>query len=562
MRNALPGLCMALEAAMRSSSVRSGTSRPARCAAVLIVALTLAACSDPATTTQPTAVSRATANRVASAITTPEIRPPERHLYELASEIPGFGGYFIDSSGVVVGYVTDLARGQALQRRLETDVRAGHIGGSRTRSVTIRKGQFDFPSLARWRDIVSGQLLGVVPGVVMSDADEAANRVTIGIDEAKHPGVRDEALRALVKLGVPANAVRFITFVPPSLDVAKPTSVPTTSMMFLNQNLGDVPSPLVAGYRIYVPEGWCTLGPVVVYNGNGSALTASHCSSIIYGLDGTQFQTTNGAVIGSEVLDPSPTCGSKCRRSDATLMNLQAGVPYDFGRVARTTDVASNWGVAGSLNVDQSNPTLDLIDEEDAVAGMTVQKTGARTGTTIGYVTNTCVDESDANGYVRACSFVSTYYADGGDSGAPVYSNVPGTGEYRLVGMHWGHSDINHNSSSSYFYWVRSEIGGSLNAIRPAPPSVYIDGPSDVSNSPSCRLEYQAVATAGAGGYTYSWDTDGVIDEDDGDIVFASFPGSGDSRYIEVTVTDAAGATATAYFPVDIHPYGDEVCYI
>jgi hypothetical protein len=132
------------------------------------------------------------------------VRPAEKHLHDLARDIPGFGGYFIDRSGAVVGYVVEPGRGNALRGRLAAAVRAGRMG-SRNRSVTIRQGQFDFPSLARWRDIVSAQVLGVVPGVVMSDADEAVNRVTIGIDEAAHPGVRVEVLRRLAQLACPST---------------------------------------------------------------------------------------------------------------------------------------------------------------------------------------------------------------------------------------------------------------------------------------------------------------------------------------------------------------------
>lgn len=547
---------------MRFVSPRSRSSRTGRSAAALILTLTIAACGDPPAPTQPTAADRATANRVASSVATSELREPEQHLHALAREIPGFGGYFIDSSGVVVGYVTDLARGGALRQRLEAFVRAGHMG-SRTRPIAIRKDQFEFASLARWRDIVSGQLLGIVPGVVMSDADEAANRVTIGIDEATYPGVRAEVRRALQQLGVPANAVRFVASRPASLDVAKAPALPAASMMFLNQNLWDVPSPVVAGYKFFVPGGgYCTLGPVVTHNGNPAVVINSHCTSAMYAFDGSPIKATDFTVIGSEVVDPGPTCGSNCRRSDAALIDFATGVPYDVGRIARTTDVTWTWGAAGSRNVNQSNPTRDLIDEENAVVGMTVLKTGATTATTGGYVTNTCVDIVAADGYTRACSVISTYYAAGGDSGSPVYTDVPGTGAYRLVGIHWGSDSVAHHALASYFSWAKSEIGGTLIATRPSPPSVYITGPSDVSNSPACRLRYEAHATGGAGGYTYAWNTDGVILENYGDVVYANFPGTGDSRFIEVTVTDAAGGSASAYYEITASPYGDQICYI
>lgn len=486
-------------------------------------------------------------------------------MHVLAREIPGFGGYFIDSSGAVVGYVTDLARADALRGRLEAAVRGGRMGGgSRGRAVAIRQGQFDFPSLARWRDIVSGQLLGVVPGVVMSDADEAANRVTIGIDEARHPGARAEGLQRLVRLGVPANAVRFIASQPVSPDVARPTALAAAAMMFLNQNLLDVPSPVVAGYRIFAP-GPCTLGPVVEHNGHPAALTNSHCTSVMYAVDSADLMTSDFFVIGHEVADPGPLCGSNCRRSDAALMYLNGGVPYDLGRIARTVNVTFTWGVAGSLDVDQGNPTRDVIGVVglwDVVAGMEVYKTGAKTGTTGGTVSNTCSDEMGTDGYMRACSIRSTYYSAGGDSGSPVYTPerppLPGV---RLVAIHWGSNASTHVTLSSYFSWVTSEIPGTFVAERATPLNAYIEGATDVNSSPSCRLRYHAVVTGGAGQpYTYSWNTDGVIHDDYGDVVYAAFPGPPEARFIEVTVTDAVGGSITAGLGITSGVYYD-MCY-
>jgi len=540
---------------MLSSPPRSRTIRPA---AALVLTLTLAAvaCGEPPAPTQPTA-----ADRAASALAS-DIRPAEQHLHTLAREVEGFGGYFIDSNGVVVGYVTDLARGEALRRRLEAAVRAGRLG-SRTRSIAIRKGQFDFPSLARWRDIVSGQLLGIVPGVVMSDADEAANRVTIGIDEAKHPGVRADVMGALERLGVPVNAVRFIASGPVSPDVAQP--VASTAALALNRDLLDVPSPVVAGYRIFAP-GPCTLGPVVEHNGNAAAVTNSHCTSAMYAFDGSSLSTSDFATIGHEQLDPNATCGANCRRSDAVVEYLDAGVAWDLGRIARTVNVTFTWGTAGSLDVDQGNPTRDVIAVVgywDVVTGMEVYKTGSRTGTTGGVISATCSDEMGSDGFMRACSIRSTYYSSGGDSGSPVYTYIPGTGgaQVRLVAIHWGSNSAGHFTLASYFSWVTSEIPGTFVATRPSPLSAYITGATDVNNDPSCRLRYQAVVTGGAGEpYTYAWNTDGVIHEDYGDVVYAAFPGAVDARFIEVTVTDAVGATVTAGLGITTGPWYD-MCY-
>ncbi|HEY2855671.1 MAG TPA: hypothetical protein VGJ18_22725 [Gemmatimonadaceae bacterium] len=525
-----------------------------------ILAIGVAACSETRTPTQPRVP--VSAARTITALT-PGVRPAEEHFHSLAREIPGFGGYFIDSTGGLVAYVTDLTRGDALRTRLGA-IRRAHRLGARNPSISIRKGDFDFPSLAHWRDLVSTHILGVVPGVVMSDADEAANRVTIGIDEKQSPRVRGEVLRLLGSIGVPVNAVRFIQSTAASVNVAAPKAR-SASIMLENQNLSDEPSPVVAGYKISVPGGFCTLGPIVTQNGHPAAMTASHCTAATYALDGSTISTVLGTLIGQEQVDPSPNCGSHCRNSDASLFYLTAGLANDFGRIARTTDISFTWGTSGSPNVDQTNPTRNVIQAAsywDVTSGMTLYKTGWRTGTTGGYITATCSDQIGADGFVRACSIISTYYADEGDSGAPVFAFIPGRGpaEVELVGIHWGANPSNQTAASSYFYWATSEIGGTIESTLPASLYEYISGESDVNNSPSCRLTYTANVSGGAAPYTYSWNTDGTILQDNGSSVVANFAGPAEGHFISVNVTDANGASYGSEWEITAEPDYD-MCY-
>lgn len=533
---------------MPVSGLPTRSIRSTRTTGTLVV-LVLAACGEPSSPPPRSAPVSA------SVVGASGIRPAEARLHELARDVPGFGGYFIDSTGLTVAYVTDLARGEALRRRVLQLTRAGHPGPTAAR-VEIRKGDFDFPSLAHWRDIVSDQLLGVIPGVVMSDADEAANRVTVGIDDARHPGARGEVMRALARLGVPLAAVRLVVSGQVSPAVASPPLTARAASMMLNQSLTDVPSPLVAGYLAVTPDlgHGCTFGPVVNYNGRAAVLLNSHCTSTTYGYDGSTIYTTDFAAIGSEGIDPGAQCGSGCRRSDAALIYLSTGVSFDVGRIARTTNVTYTWGSAGSLAVDQSNPTSDIVAVaamSDVVSGMSVFKTGRTTGTTGGTVSNTCADILATDGLKRDCTITSTYYVAGGDSGSPMYANAPGAGGVRLIGIVWGADSTGHRGNSSYMYWVTSEISGSYVIAHSTPLGVYISGPSDVNNSASCRLAYQAVATGGGEGYSYSWSTDGVITEDYGDVVYAAFPDTPDGRYIEVTVTSADGSSQTADLTVN-----------
>lgn len=532
--------------------------------AALVSMLALSACDQPPTPTQPTTAKQAPTS------TPSKIREAERHLHELAREHPGFGGLFIDDDGVVVAYMTDPARGNVIRGKIEGLVSAGSMG-SQGHQVAIRKGEFDFPSLAYWRDIVSEQLLGVMPGVVMSDADEAANRVTIGIDEAIDPEVKAKVVRTLVRAGVPVNAINFIAARAASADVGPSRLESAVTTMLPNQDVRGVPLPVVSGYRLRLPSYAypCTIGPVVLHNGAPALVTGSHCTSATYAFDGSGslFRTDDFTVIGQEGLDPGATCGSNCRRSDAALIYLNSGVSYDYGRIARTTNVSHTWGVAGSTSVNQTYPTRDVIGVlglSDVTQGMSLVKTGQTTGSTSGLVSNACVDILANDNYWRKCSIASSYYADDSDSGSPVYTydNFGGTGGVFLVGIHWGNNGSN-TSFSSYFDWVTSEIGGTFVAARPFPLTGYILGFSDVDNDAMCQLRYEAVGMGGTAPYTYTWSTDGVIKQQDENVVilaFPDYPGAGDARFVDVTITDAVNAIVTKGFPVTAYS-SNENCF-
>jgi hypothetical protein len=485
----------------------------------------LSACADESGS--PTAPRPSINQASADAASSGDVRPAEEHLFALAREVPGFGGYFLDNNGVLVAYVKDLKNQELVRARVE-QVR-GRLAAAQIRGVSVRQGQFDFPSLAHWRDLVSSQILGVVSGVVMSDADEAANRVTIGIDEKKNPAVRGAVLGNLKRLGIPIDAIRFL-----NTEAMRPD---------VNQDLGDVPSPVVAGYRIHAPGG-CTLGPIVLHDGSPAAFTNSHCTSAMYALDGSALKTTDNAIIGFETADPGANCGVACRSSDAALFTLSGGVSSDYGRIARTINASGSWGIAGSLSIDQSNPKWDVIAvaaPSEVVPGMYLVKTGATTGTTSGFVSNTCSDEGD-NGFVRKCSIISSYYAAGGDSGSPVYTYMPGTGALKLVAIHWGSDSVGHSTVSSYYSSAMAEIGGSFVSTRPAPLSAYVTGPTDVKSDPSCRLTYTVVVSGGSGSYAFSaWQpyTTGIVYDDSGDTMTASFPNPPEGQSVGVLVSDS-----------------------
>ena len=106
--------------------------------------------------------------------------------------------------------------------------------------MRVRKADFDWADLDRWFTQASAEVLSV-PGVVLTDADEARNRVRIGVEHAAAAG---QVRSVLARLGVPASAV----------------SVEVTEPIRQLANLKGAVRPVVAGVQINFPGFLCSLG--------------------------------------------------------------------------------------------------------------------------------------------------------------------------------------------------------------------------------------------------------------------------------------------------------------
>lgn len=139
----------------------------------------------------------------------PKIYSAEVPFHELAAETPGFGGYYLNQDGQLVVLLVDTTKRSEVTTRIMAHSTDGRLPPDLTsKGVRVHAAQFDFPSLAHWRDLVTEAFLGVVDGVNETDADEVINRVRIGIDLKRHPEAEAEVLARLPALGVPLEAVR------------------------------------------------------------------------------------------------------------------------------------------------------------------------------------------------------------------------------------------------------------------------------------------------------------------------------------------------------------------
>jgi len=351
----------------------------------------------------------------------PAVQVQAPSLDELATRIPGFGGFYIDGGRPTV-FLTDIAgRGAAVQAL--TPFLRGL--GRDPADLQVRRGEFDYGQLMRWFNAASPVALDM-DGTVMVDLDEARNRVLVGVESAVHIG----AVRAaLVRAGLPARSI--------AIEVMRP--------VVALASLQGPATPVIGGVQINFPGYLCTLGFNVVAGGENSFITNSHCTATQGGVQNTPYyqptQSANPVVIATEVADPpylkgvGPGCPKSklCRKSDASRARYSAGyINFQRGRIARPASLGSltytaQWTITG-----KGSP----------VVGQTLNKVGRTTGWTQGLVTNTCVNTGvSGTRFVQLCQFFVTAGVNSGDSGSPVFE-IGSSSSVTLVGILWGGSGV------------------------------------------------------------------------------------------------------------------------
>jgi hypothetical protein len=255
---------------------------------------------------------------------------PERPSAAVAAKVPQFGGMYIGPDQALHFYVLDtspqvVAAAEAVIREV--------LGAARTPRMGFRpvKGKYTFTQLNEWHQRHRLVTLSV-PGVVMTSIKESQNRLLVGIMDASVAGSVERALKGT---GVPLEAV--------SIEVRK-------ASRFAAETLLDKVRPLVGGLQI---DGNCTMGVLAVRQGVAGFLTASHCTNIQGGIEGTVVYQPfdigdfgDSRQIGVEIADPPYTAadcpsGRVCRYSDTAFI-ARSSAPFqiaplanaDFGYIA------------------------------------------------------------------------------------------------------------------------------------------------------------------------------------------------------------------------------------
>ncbi|MGH7580668.1 MAG: hypothetical protein ACREM9_10885, partial [Gemmatimonadales bacterium] len=285
----------------------------------------------------------------------------------LGRVVPGFGGFFLDAQGVPTVYLKDAGKRGDVEQALAPYLRArGMVPGR----LQVRRGDYDWSQLERWFSGASAEALAQ-PGAVYIDADEASNRVRIGVERGASGRLRG----SLARLGIPSAAV-VIEETDPVRFAAEPGPKPKPKPGSGPSLQGQV-RPIIGGVQINFPGFLCTLG----FNAGGSFITNSHCTNEQGGVEGTPYWQPTSTVaptqIATEAEDPTYFSGGGCpggrvcRFSDASRAAYQGSTTFTVGRIAKTQRPGRSLTITGSFTIRR---------EGAAAVGSVVNKVGRTTG--------------------------------------------------------------------------------------------------------------------------------------------------------------------------------------
>jgi hypothetical protein len=363
----------------------------------------------------------------------------------LVRVVPGFGGFYLDEGRPVV-YLKNAAERGNVERALAPFFRGEGLAASQLR---ILPAKYDWAQLERWFTQASTVVLAGVGGIFV-DADEASNRVVIGVERGATVRIRG----LVARLGIPEEAIR----------------IEETEPFHFAATLTSRVRPVVGGLQVsFLRNGTnvaCTLGFNAIRNGQSSFIVNTHCSTTRGHVDGTLYYQPSKAIaptpIGTEVSDPpyfENTNGCplfyRCRFSDAARIRYASGIGFSLGRIARTA--GPNISSDPTTNPKTITGSFSITAEGNASVGQTVNKIGRRTGWTQGKVTNACVNiRVTGLNIIYFCQNLVGASSWGGDSGSPVFK---GSSNVTLVGLLWGGNSAGTNFVYSPMTNIERELG-------------------------------------------------------------------------------------------------------
>lgn len=375
----------------------------------------------------------------------------EDEFLALSEETPGFAGLYLDAGGTPVIRVRGAQPDGAAMARIvgRISLRSGLF--SSVAPTRVETAKFSFRELDATRERVRALIRAtrLLMGVGI-DVEMNAVVLTVGSADAS------VAKRAIDALRLPEGAIELRVL----------------DGITGGVSLRDVVRPVTGGLMIssgYDATGYCSAGLQVWKNDvNGYPdptlgrfiLTANHCAPPIGTVTGLTFgQPHRGyglhatEVTNAEVFTDArcPYAPIPCAYADVAVLQMSDSVSSTWQRVA-LSNTSNPPAYLGQLSLNTSIWS--------AVQGQPVRRVGARSGQRDGTVTRECYDLPVGGIYIL-CSVEVNGYANGGDSGGPVYT--PLTAGY--TGSPWP-SGIFHSylTGSNNPYWF-SSVGSILYAL-------------------------------------------------------------------------------------------------
>lgn len=387
-------------------------------------------------------------------------------LLEIAQLVPEFGGKYVSEDGAtlhvhVLAGQEDVLDAEEVKQAIESV----HPSFTDGREVSLIPAQFTMTQLHGWYTLMQDSVWAI-PEVTMTDLQEAENRIDIGIDDL---AAKERIEAKLTALGIPLEAIAIhragrVRFNNHKLDEA----IPGGKLEGGYQIGGRIITSRFTGTHL------CTLGfPVERVDPATSAttkgfITVGHCTQDTItkpwdgGVQSTGFyQPSHSAThIGTEVTDPEVSSsltgcpsGMKCRRTDSAFIELEPGIDFSLGKIAKPT--------GGGTTVSHTHSFRIVSDTSVAAVGDTVHKVGKETGQTGGRVHRTCYKHEYWFDITVLCLDGASYAKKGGDSGGPVFriTNSPNTNDVQLVGIHTGEQRIVDDLGGTTTFAVYSPVG-------------------------------------------------------------------------------------------------------
>lgn len=169
----------------------------------------------------------------------------DEQFVDVNERVPGFGGAYFENGNLHVWLVDPSEQAlenarQALAELVDERYATGRL--------VAHEADFTFRELHEWRRAEADVLN--LPGVVFTDVDEKANRLTIGVTDSEHNGAR--VVEAFSRSGVPEKAVRIVES-DPIVAVSAPAGPGRSDPGLPGDDAGGFERPVAPDGRRYLP---------------------------------------------------------------------------------------------------------------------------------------------------------------------------------------------------------------------------------------------------------------------------------------------------------------------